>query len=324
MQLLSDLRVVFNEYLESQKFTQKPDELYQPNNYFLGMGGKRIRPVLVLLGSHLYNQQYQTVLPASIAIEYFHNFSLIHDDIMDNAPLRRGQTTVHEKYGNNTAILSGDALLVFAYKYISKVPEQHLKEVLEIFTQTAIEVCEGQQLDMNFETQEVVTEEEYIEMICKKTSVVIAAGLKIGAIIGGAPVSDTEALYQYAIHLGLAFQIQDDILDCYGNEELVGKQPGGDIIQNKKTLLLIRAKREEEIVKSQELEQILNDTSIQNKEKIKATLKIFDKHGILASVENTRDKYIASAISYLDKTSLSTEKKKILLQLIDYLVRRDY
>ena len=324
MQLLTDLRVKFDEYLETQKFTQKPEELYQPNNYFLGIGGKRVRPVLVLLGSHLYNQKYELALPASIAIEFFHNFSLIHDDIMDNAPLRRGKTTVHEKYGNNTAILSGDALLVYAYKHISKVPEKNLKEVLEIFTQTAIEVCEGQQLDMNFESQAVVREEEYIEMICKKTSVVIAAGLKIGAIIGEAPVSDTEALYQYAIHLGLAFQIQDDILDCYGKEELVGKQPGGDILQNKKTLLLIRAIQAEESAGASELSDLLVDETISNQDKIDATLKIFKKYSILDSVEKTRDGYIASAMSYLEKTSLSDEKKQILLQLINYLVRRNY
>ena len=324
MQILEDLRKVFNDFLESKKFTQSPSQLYEPNNYFLSIGGKRMRPVLVLLGNHLYNKKYPDVLPAALAIEYFHNFSLIHDDMMDQAPLRRGHTTVHEKYGPNTAILSGDALLVYAYKSIADIPERFLKDVLDIFTNTAVEVCEGQQYDMNFETQSAVSESEYIEMIRLKTSVVLAAGLKIGALIGGADQQDTDSLYHYAINLGIAFQIQDDILDCYGDVGLVGKQPGGDIIQNKKTILLIRALAKAKSEKDSSLEQILCKSYPDKKEKVIQVLALYEKYQIRESVENLKEDYIQKALSYLENTSLHADKKEILLQLVEYLVRRKY
>ncbi len=324
MRLLSDLREIFIDYLETQKFTQKPAELYEPNNYFLSLGGKRMRPVLVLLGSHLYDKKYNNALPAAIAIEYFHNFSLIHDDMMDDAPLRRGKITVHEKYGNNIAILSGDALLVYAYKHLAQVPVQYLKDVLEIFSDTAIEVCEGQQLDMNFETQAEVEEDEYLWMIRQKTSVVIAAGLKIGALIGGASSADADSLYQYALNLGLAFQIQDDILDCYGDAELVGKQPGGDIIQNKKTILLIRALKAAAVANDISLKDIISQKNWNRQEKVEKVLEIYKKYGIKESVENLKEAYIRTSLEHLENTSLSDGKKEILRHLADYLVKREY
>ncbi|MCO5232005.1 MAG: polyprenyl synthetase family protein [Chitinophagales bacterium] len=324
MRILNDLREIFNQYLNKNIFTQSPKELYEPNNYFLSIGGKRMRPVLVLLGAHLYKKNYDDVLPAAMAIECFHNFSLIHDDIMDAAPLRRGHATIHEKYSPNTAILSGDALLVYAYKFLAQIPQNYLKNILDIFSDTAIEVCEGQQLDINFETQETVTEDEYIWMIRQKTSVVLAAGLKIGSIIGGASNEDAEALFQYALNLGIAFQIQDDILDCYGNAELVGKQPGGDIIQNKKTLLLIRALNHAKDANDKSLFEILNQKDIQVAEKINSVLAIYEKYDIKISVEQTKQDYIDKAIAHLNTLQLEEEKKVVLYQLVDYLVKRDY
>ncbi|MCO5233734.1 MAG: polyprenyl synthetase family protein [Chitinophagales bacterium] len=324
MRILNDLRKIFVQYLNENLFTQSPKELYEPNNYFLNIGGKRMRPVLVLLGSHLYNKRYEDVLPAAMAIEYFHNFSLIHDDIMDAAPLRRGQATIHEKYNSNTAILSGDALLVYAYKFLSLIPQENLKTILEIFSDTAIEVCEGQQLDMNFETQASVTEDEYIWMIRQKTSVVLAAAIKIGSLIGGASNEDAESLFQYALNLGIAFQIQDDILDCYGNIELVGKQPGGDIIQNKKTLLLIRALNHCQDAGDKTLIDIMNKKYSNSSEKIKDVLNIYEKYQIKNSVEQSKQSYIDKAIAHLDAILLEKEKKDILFQLTEYLVKRDY
>lgn len=324
MHLLTNLRSVFTQYLDSVKFTQQPTELYEPNNYFLSIGGKRMRPVLVLLGSYLYDKKYEKVLPAAIAIEYFHNFSLIHDDIMDNAPLRRGKTTVHEKYNTNTAILSGDALLVYAYKFLAQVPTEYLKDVLEIFSDTAIEVCEGQQRDINFETLTDVSEEEYIFMIRQKTSVVLAAGIQIGALIAGAPKEDAEALYHYALNLGIAFQIQDDILDCYGNAELVGKQTGGDIIQNKKTILLIYALQQVEKAGDDSLQKILDQKEFDAAQKVQNVLKIYEQYGVREYVEKVKQNYIQKALDQLNKTSLNDEKKEVLLQLVDYLVKRDF
>jgi geranylgeranyl diphosphate synthase, type II len=325
MDQLALLRDVFSTYLQSHAFSQEPVELYEPNNYFLALGGKRLRPIMVLLGNELYGGKAAEALPAAMAIEYFHNFSLIHDDVMDDAPLRRGKPTVHEKYGLNTAILSGDALLVYAYKYIAEVPGRHLPEVLNIFNQTAIEVCEGQQRDMNFESRSDVSEEEYLFMIRQKTSVVLAAALQIGAIIGGASRKDADALYDYAIDLGVAFQIQDDILDCYGNAELVGKQPGGDIIQNKNTLLLIRARADAQKVNDHRLAALLAQVSPVNKiDKVEGVLALYNEWGIRESVTAKRNSLIDSALHHLDSTSLPQEKKDILAQLVDHLVIRTF
>lgn len=325
MDLLDQLRKAFTLYLEENRFTQYPPELYEPNNYFLNIGGKRLRPIMVLLGTDLFGGDISEALPAAMSIEYFHNFSLVHDDVMDNAPIRRGHTTIHEKYGLNTAILSGDALLVYAYDFLEKVPEQHLRTILRIFNRTAIEVCEGQQMDMNFEKRVAVSEEEYLDMIRRKTSVVLAAALQIGAIIGGAEQSDADALYQYALHLGLAFQIQDDILDCYGDQQLVGKQPGGDILQNKKTLLLIRAMEAAELHQDIRLSAILSGANVLSPEqKVAAVLEIYADLGIRTSVTETRDALIEKALSHLYSTTLPDNKKRILESLVHQLVLRTF
>lgn len=321
MDFLDHLRVSFNTYLEDNRFTQSPSELYEPNNYFLSLGGKRLRPLMVLLGTELYGGEIKKSLPAALAIEYFHNFSLIHDDVMDDAPLRRGKATIHEKYGINTAILSGDALLVYAYHAIAGVPEKQLKGVLDIFNQTAIEVCEGQQEDMNFQGRTDVSEDEYLEMIRKKTSVVLAAALQIGALIGGASSEDAYSLYQYALHLGIAFQIQDDILDCYGDQQLVGKQPGGDILQNKKTLLLIRALEVAEKQSDLRLREALEKHSAN---KVASVLKIYEDYQIRESVTETRNGLIDKALQHLEATTLPETRKEWLRKLVEYLVIRNF
>jgi geranylgeranyl diphosphate synthase type II len=322
MKVIEDLRDSFTSYLEENKFSIPPVELYEPNNYFLSIGGKRLRPAMLLLANSLFGGKTSEALPAALALEYFHNFSLIHDDVMDKAPLRRGMVTIHEKYGLNTAILSGDVLLVYAYKYIALTPSQLMPAILNIFTETAIEVCEGQQRDMNFENREDVTLEEYLFMIRQKTSVLLAAGMKIGALIGGASKEDAQAMYDFALDLGIAFQIQDDYLDCYGDATLVGKLTGGDIIQNKKTLLLIQAMNNETAIGSIRLQELLKEENQETK--VRKVLELFEEHKIPELTLLQRDSLINSALQHLQKISLEDNKKNQLKYLIDYLVLRKY
>ena len=321
MHSIEELREIFTTYLNQESFQQEPKNLYEPNNYFLQIGGKRLRPTLLLLATELFGGKIENALPASLAIEYFHNFTLIHDDVMDNAPVRRGFTTIHEKYNLNTAILSGDVLMIKACEYLSKVEAIYFKTVFDVYTKTAIEVCEGQQYDIDFEKKEKVTHDEYLEMIRLKTSVLLAASMKIGAILGGANNEDADLLYSYAENLGIAFQIQDDILDCYGDETVVGKQPGGDIIQNKKTLLLIEAIKKSERNNDNRLADLLNQ---QSAEKVKSVLAIFDKYGIKTFALQQRDEYVQQAELSLEKINLDDNKKSVLKSLIDYLVMRDF
>jgi geranylgeranyl diphosphate synthase type II len=298
--------------------------LYEPNNYFLQIGGKRLRPVLLLLATELFNGKIENALPASLAIEYFHNFTLIHDDVMDNAPVRRGFKTIHEKYNLNTAILSGDVLMIKACEYLSKVEAIYFKTVFDVYTKTAIEVCEGQQYDIDFETKNAVTHDEYIEMIRLKTSVLLAASMKIGAILGGAGETDAALLYIYAENLGIAFQIQDDILDCYGDEALVGKQPGGDIIQNKKTLLLIEAIKRSTIKNDGRLQEWISKKEFNNTEKVTDFLSIFNDYDIKSFALKQRDAYVQKSVQALESISLDEPKKAVLKSLVDYLVLRDF
>lgn len=324
MQSIEALRTQFNRYLQDAAFKGNPKNLYEPCNYFIDIGGKRLRPTLLLLANELFNDNKDDALPAALAIEYFHNFTLIHDDVMDNAPVRRGFETLHEKYNLNTAVLSGDVLLVKAYECLSKIKENYFKKVFDVYTKTAIEVCEGQQYDIDFENREDVTHEEYIEMIRLKTSVLLAASMKIGALLGNAGDEDADLLYQYAENLGIGFQIQDDILDCYGDEQLVGKQPGGDIIQNKKTLLLIEAKRLSAINNDNRLTTLLQNPIISNKDKVSSVLQLFEEYKIRQYAEQIRDLYIEQSMSALSNLSLPEEKKTILKSLVDYLVIRKY
>jgi geranylgeranyl diphosphate synthase type II len=321
MHNLEELRNFFLAYLSENKFNNTPTELYEPNNYFLQIGGKRLRPALLLLCTEIFGGNYKNALDAALATEYFHNFTLIHDDIMDNAPLRRGLETIHEKYNQTTAILSGDVLLIYAYKCLSKIEEKYFKSIFDIFTQTAIEVCEGQQYDVNFEQQSNVSHSNYIEMIKLKTAVLLAASMQIGAIIGGANTTDAKAIYNYGLNLGIAFQIQDDILDCYGKTAEVGKQLGGDILQNKKTILLIEALRCAKVENNTLLEEILFNNN--NEHKIEKVLQIFEQYNIYNYATKIRNIYIDNALENLQEINISAENKEILKNLIQHLVIRN-
>jgi geranylgeranyl diphosphate synthase type II len=324
MHSIEELRALFTQYLNQESFSQEPKNLYEPNNYFLQIGGKRLRPTLLLMATELFGGKIDNALPAALAIEYFHNFTLIHDDVMDNAPVRRGFKTIHEKYNLNTAILSGDVLLVKAYECLSKADAKDFRKIFDIYTKTAVEVCEGQQYDIDFETKNSVTQSEYIEMIRLKTAVLLAASMKIGALIGNASDEDADLLYSYAENLGIAFQIQDDILDCYGNEELVGKQPGGDIIQNKKTLLLLHALEKCNDDNNNHLQQLLEKEVSNKQEKVKEVLQIFEQYDIKVFGIERRDYYVQQSLSALEKINLDSAKKVALKSLIDYLVIRKF
>jgi geranylgeranyl diphosphate synthase type II len=320
MHSIEELREIFTAYFEKETTVQEPVNLYEPNHYFLQIGGKRLRPCLVLLASELFGGNADDALPAALGIEYFHNFTLIHDDVMDDAPVRRGMRTLHQKYNLNTAILSGDVLLIKAFESFIKTNSIHLKKILDIYVQTAVEVCEGQQYDMDFEKREKVTHDEYIEMIRLKSAVLLGASLKIGAIIGNASDKNAELLYTYGESLGIAFQIQDDILDCYGDNTLVGKQLGGDIVQNKKTLLLIEALSKND----PRLQEWTSNNNHSNTEKVNAVLEIYNDHGIKEYAIQQRDEYVQKAMKVLSEMEIAENKKEILKGLADYLVVRTF
>ena len=320
---IKNLQLLFTNYLNENRFDENPKELYEPNNYFLSIGGKRIRPTMLLLGTQLFDKNPEIALPAALSIEYFHNFTLIHDDVMDKASLRRGFVTIHEKYGLNTSILSGDVLLIKAYQYLSQIDKQYLPFVFELFNKTAIEVCEGQQMDMNFETQDIVSLDDYLKMITLKTSVLLAVSLQIGAILGGASMNDAEALYHYALNLGIAFQIQDDLLDTFGDGSQVGKKIGGDILQNKKTLLSIRALELELEEQKTAYQNLISTNKFENQEKINAVLEIYNHYNIKSFGELKRDEFVNKSILSLDKINFSPEKKQKLKKLVTLLVYRE-
>lgn len=321
---IETLRNIFTTYLSQSVFKPEPKNLYEPNTYFLQIGGKRLRPTLLLLATKLFGGDVEKSLPAALAIEYFHNFTLIHDDVMDNAPVRRGFKTIHTKYNLNTAILSGDVLLVKAYECLNKIDEKYFKHVFNIYTKTAIEVCEGQQIDIDFETQKEVLLEEYIEMIRLKTSVLLGASMQIGAILGGASEKDSALIYTFAENIGIAFQIQDDILDCFGDEALVGKQPGGDIIQNKKTLLLIEALKRSLQQNDNRLFELIKNETTNPVEKVAVTKSIFMQYNIKAFGIMHRDAYVQAAMESLQNLSLEANKKAVLQGLVQHLVVRDF
>jgi geranylgeranyl diphosphate synthase type II len=296
-------------------YPQHPANLYEPIRYIMNLGGKRLRPVMVLMATELFSDDLNQSLEVALAIETFHNFTLVHDDIMDNAPLRRGQKTVHEKWGVNNAILSGDVMMVESNKHLSKVDISVLKPVLDTFNATAQGVCEGQQLDMEFEQRNDVSIEEYIEMIRLKTAVLLGGAMKLGAIVGGASAADADLLYQVGENVGVAFQLQDDILDVYGNPEKFGKQVGGDIISNKKTYLHLKTLA---LAQSDEIAVLKND--IENQvEKVNQVTNIYNKYQIKELATSEMDKYLTIAQQALQKLSIPDEKKiqfKILIQEI--------
>jgi geranylgeranyl diphosphate synthase type II len=321
MQSIYSYTVYFENEIGNYSFPNSPKNLYEPLKYFIEIGGKRIRPLLTLMASEMFGLPKENALQASLAIELFHNFSLIHDDIMDKAPLRRGKQTVHLKWNDDIAILSGDVLLIKAYQALAKQDARHIPELLDLFNRTAVEVCEGQQMDMDFESCDQVTIEAYIEMIRLKTSVLLGCALAFGAIVSDAPKKDRELIYAFGQNLGIAFQIQDDILDLYGDPEKFGKQIGGDIIANKKTLLLLKALELAQINPESKVEEMLLIQD--NKVKIDTAKSMFDSLGVLSFAREQMSFYQDKALNALNDISVSTEKKKTLIALSEYLFLRE-
>lgn len=301
----------------------QPRSLFDPVNYILSLGGKRVRPLLTLLGADLFSEHAEVAVNPAIAIEIFHNFSLVHDDLMDRADVRRGHPTVHKKWDANTAILSGDAMVIEAYKYIAKVPMHHLPVILDLFSSTAMDICKGQQYDMDFEKRMDVTEDEYLEMIRLKTAVLIGCALKMGATVVDASPADAEALYKYGINMGLAFQLRDDLLDVYGNVETFGKKIGGDILCNKKTYLLIKALKLSNTTQRAELDKWLSACSYEPEEKIAAVKKIYDELNLKQFAENLIEKYYLASLDYLSSIHVADDRKQTLLSLSKSLMHRE-
>ena len=323
MYSVSELLETINSRLEALRFARTPEGLYTPISYVLSIGGKRIRPVLLMMAYNLYKERLEPVLAPAMGIEMYHNYTLLHDDLMDRADRRRGKETVHKVWGDNTAILSGDAMLVLAYQLIAQVPPESLGEVLDLFSLTALEICEGQQMDMEFEQRKDVSEDEYLEMIRLKTSVLLAAALKIGAILGGASKEDADRLYDLGINMGIAFQLKDDLLDVYGNPEVFGKNIGGDILCNKKTYLLIKAYEHADKAQMAELDGWLNATSYAPEEKIAAVTRLYNKIGVKEMCERKMSVHNQLALVNLSAVSLPEERKKHLVKLVEDLLRRE-
>ncbi len=321
MHSFQELSVDFTRHFNVRLFPLQPQSLYDPCEYFLAMGGKRIRPVMCLMGNELFDEILPDAFEVATAVELFHNFTLIHDDIMDKAPLRRGMDTVHTKFGESTALLSGDVMLIQAYEHLNKVRTTYLHKILALFNKTAAEVCEGQQLDMDFEKTEFVTFDDYIKMIGLKTSVLMASSLKMGAILGGAGGSNADHLYQFGLNLGIAFQVQDDYLDAFGDPQKFGKQVGGDILANKKTFLMIHALD----VANEDQKNELNDLlKVNEPDKVERVLSIFEICGVDEWARQLKEKYIAVAFQHLEDIAVVSVRKKPLHDLANFLVHRDY
>jgi geranylgeranyl diphosphate synthase, type II len=313
----------FSTYLHSESKIKEPKNLYEPIQYILKLGGKRMRPVLTLMIAEIFNIDYKKALPAALAVEVFHNFSLIHDDIMDNAPLRRGQITVHEKWNTNTGILSGDAMLILAYQYFEKYNPKIFQELAKLFSKTALEVCEGQQYDVDFEIRDNVSIPEYLKMIEFKTAVLVAAAMKMGAIIAETSEDDRNLIYEFGLNLGLAFQLQDDYLDAFGDPKTFGKQVGGDIIENKKTYLFIKALEFATIEEKQNLLQLFSIRLEDNFDKINAVKEIFNTSGASKATQIAIQNFTSQAFETLEKINISEDKKEILKKFGENLMSRN-
>lgn len=324
MKTADELLTQVNAFLDALPYERTPKSLYEPIRYVLSMGGKRIRPVLMLLGYNLYKEDTDKILMNAIALETYHNYTLLHDDLMDQADLRRGHETVHKKWDANTAILSGDSMLVLAYERMSQCDSRHLADVLSLFTTTALEIGEGQQYDMEFETRDDVREEEYIEMIRLKTSVLLACALKIGAILADAPSEDADNLYKFGEQIGLAFQLQDDYLDVYGDSKVFGKKIGGDITSNKKTFMLINAFSHANEAQRQELEKWVNAKSFDREEKIAAVTRLYNEIGIDKMAQVKIAYYFEQSKKYLDAVQVPAERKEELQKYAQRMMKRKY
>jgi geranylgeranyl diphosphate synthase type II len=313
----------FLAHLENQKILKEPKNLYEPIDYILRLGGKRMRPVLTLMATEIFDADFKKALSAATAVEVFHNFSLVHDDIMDDAPLRRGKETVHEKWNLNTGILSGDAMLILAYQYFESYEPTIFRALAELFSKTALEVCEGQQYDVDFETRDDVSISEYLKMIEFKTAVLVGAAMKMGAIIAETSEENANLIYDFGLNLGIAFQLQDDYLDCFGNPETFGKQVGGDIIENKKTYLYLKAI---EFAKAEEREQLLHLYSIQpndNTEKIESVKEFFNQTGASKATQKAIENYTLKAFETLTKMQIGEDKKMVLRAFGEKLMKRE-
>ena len=320
---LRKLQALISNSVDELKFPEYPGQLYEPISYILSLGGKRMRPALLLMACELFGGDVNKAIQPALAIEVFHNFTLMHDDIMDNAPIRRGKTTVHERWNKNVAILSGDVMLIEGYKLMMQVENSILRQVMDIFNETAVGVCEGQQLDMEFETRDVVDINEYINMIRLKTAVVLGGALKIGALIGGASTADATLLSDFGVQLGVAFQLQDDILDVYGDPEKFGKQVGGDIISNKKTYLLIKALELAKGEQADELNAFLSSTHLDNTEKVAGVTRIYNNLEIRQHAEIAMQAYAEKAFSALEQINLPDEHKQYLHNFAGGLLVRE-
>jgi geranylgeranyl diphosphate synthase type II len=321
MQSFEALSKQFNEKFNVPHFPAEPASLYQPNTYFLQLGGKRVRPVLCLMGNELFDEITSDAWQVANAIELFHNFTLIHDDIMDKAPLRRGMQTVHEKYGESTALLAGDVMLVAAYDYLNKISSTSMRRIIHLFNKTAREVCEGQQLDMDFEKKETVDFASYESMISLKTSVLLAASLQMGAILGGALERNQNLIYEFGRKLGLAFQVQDDYLDAFGDAEKFGKQIGGDIKSNKKTFLLIHALETASPSQKEKLSQLLSGNE---ENKVPEVLSIFRDCKVDAWAEQLKEKYLNEALQHLEDVAVLSRRKEPLKEVAAFLIQRQH
>ncbi len=312
----------FISYLEAQDFNREPKNLYEPVDYILQLGGKRLRPLLTLIACDVVSNSYEKALPAAMAVETFHNFTLVHDDIMDEAPLRRGKETVHAKWDVNTGILSGDAMLILAYQYFENYEPVVFQKLAKLFSKTALEVCDGQQLDVDFETRNDVTIPEYIKMITLKTSVLVAAALKMGAIVAEASEDQANGLYNFGLNLGIAFQLQDDYLDTFGNPETFGKQIGGDIIENKKTFLYLKCLELANDVDKEKLKYFYNQKLDDNSTKISEVTRIFEQNEIPALTQNLIQEYTNKSFEDLKKLNISESAKESLISFGKNLMTR--
>ena len=323
MRTITEYQDLISRHFESIKYQKEPNNLYEPIRYILSLGGKRLRPVLTLMATEVFDVDCQKALAAATAVEVCHNFSLIHDDIMDDAPLRRGNETVHEKWNINTGILSGDAMLILAYQYFEAYEPKIFQELAKLFSKTALEVCEGQQYDVDFETRDDVTIPEYLKMIEYKTAVLVAAAMQMGAIVAETTEENKNLIYDFGLNLGLAFQLQDDYLDAFGNPETFGKQVGGDIIENKKTYLYLKAM---EYASANEKEQLLHLFSFQssnNTDKINSVKGIFNQTGATAATKKAIENYTFKALETLAKMNIGNDKKAILKAFAENLMSRN-
>ena len=324
MHSFTELSKTFEEKFNTRHFPTHTTTLYNPAQYILNLGGKRIRPVCVLMGNELFDEITPDAYEVATAIELFHNFSLIHDDIMDKAPLRRGMETVHTKFGESTALLAGDVMLVQAYEYLNKIKRDYSQNIIHLFNQTAKAVCEGQQLDMDFEKKSSVNLDEYVSMITLKTSVLLAASLQMGATLGGAGQGNQQHLYGFGKNLGIAFQVQDDYLDAFGDPNKFGKQVGGDIIANKKTFLMIYAMEVASEAQKKILANLLDDNDEVNKvNKVNTVLGIFKDCKVDEWAKELKEKYLQTALQHLEDTAVLSARKKPLIELAGYLIQRE-